>query len=226
MQRFIWSIILLVYFSINASWAESAKTVAVKKETATFDLDIKYPQGFANKNIDKVVKAYIDETQRADANPDSSDMPDAPGKNSLHIDYKIPFENKNAVSLLFSISTYSRGAAHPNNAVRTFNFIDGKEVTLGELFKPESNYLSKIAAFSRSAILKKKISDENWVTTGTNPTQENYRNWYFSADGLAVVFDTYQVAAYVYGPQTVTIPKTKLTNLLRPEVAKVLWGSQ
>ncbi|KTC86316.1 DUF3298 and DUF4163 domain-containing protein [Legionella brunensis] len=226
MLRLIWGFVLVLSLTINIVWADVPKTITVKKETSTFDLDIKYPQGFTNKNVDEVVKAFIDKTQSADANPDANDIPNAQGKNSLYIDYKIEFQNKNALSLLFSISSYSRGAAHPNNVVKSFNFIDGREVTLDDLFKPGSNYLPEIAKLSRAAILEKKISEENWVVTGTNPTQENYRNWYFTADGLAIVFDTYQVAAYVYGPQTVTITKSKLINWLRPEVAKALWGNQ
>ncbi|CEK11360.1 DUF3298 and DUF4163 domain-containing protein [Legionella hackeliae] len=227
MQKLISGLVLLTAFAINTVWAESPTTVTLKKESATFDLDLKYPQGFANKNIDNIVKTFIDETQRADFNPDSDAASDAPGKNSLHIDYKLQFQNKNAVSLLFNISVYNRGAAHPNNTVRTFNFIDGKEVLLADLFMPESNYLAAISKISQAAIIEKKISDDNdWITKGTEPTKENYRNWYFTNDGLAIVFDTYQVAAYVYGPQTVTIPKSKLANWLRPEVAKTLWGNQ
>ncbi|KTD18838.1 endo-1,4-beta-xylanase-like protein [Legionella lansingensis] len=226
MQKYILAIVLMSVCLVHPALANTPKTVVVKKETATFDLDLKYPQGFADKNIDKTVKAFIDETQKADANPDAKDVPDAPGKNSLYVDYKTEFQNKNAISLLFTISVYNRGAAHPNNTVKSFNFIHGKEITLTELFKPNSEYLLTIAKLSKAALQEKKISDENWLTTGTNPTAENYRNWYFTADGLAIVFDTYQVAAYVYGPQTVMIAKSKLKNLLRPEIVKAVWGSQ
>ncbi|KTD13367.1 DUF3298 and DUF4163 domain-containing protein [Legionella jamestowniensis] len=226
MKKLLGGLMLVVALATNLTWAESPTTVKIKKENATFDLDIKYPQGFANKNIDKTVKNFIDETQRADFNPDTDEASDAPGKNSLYIDYKLEFQNQNAVSLLFTISVNNRGAAHPNNSIKTFNFIDGKEVTLADLFKSDTNYLPEIAKFSRMTLLEKKISDEEWVAKGTEPTEENYRNWHFVKDGVAIVFDTYQVAAYVYGPQTVIISKSKLANWLRPEVAKALWGNQ
>ncbi|ASQ45298.1 DUF3298 and DUF4163 domain-containing protein [Legionella clemsonensis] len=224
MQKWLSGLIALIIFAVNPVWAESPTTVTIKKETPTFDLDIKYPQGFANRNIDKVIKAFIDETQQADSNPDASTASTS-GKNSLYIDYKLPFQNEKAVSLLFTVSVYS-GGAHPNNTVKTFNFIEGQEITLADVFKPESPYLSQIAKVSRAAILEKKLSDEKWVITGTEPTADNYRNWNFTKDGIAIVFDTYQVAAYVYGPQTVEIPRSKLANWLRPEIAKVLWGTQ
>ncbi|MDI9818154.1 MULTISPECIES: DUF3298 and DUF4163 domain-containing protein [unclassified Legionella] len=225
MHKLVWGVVLSFCFLINSAWAGSLETVVIRKETANFDLQLKYPQGFADKTIDIAVKKLIDNLQKADTNTDSSDSLADEGKSSLYVDYKIKFQNRNATSLLFMISTYTSGAAHPNNTVQSLNFIQGKEMTLAQLFKPDSGYLTKIAALGRAAVLKKKISDNDWVISGTKPTQENYQNWYFTADGLAIVFDTYQVAAYVYGPQTVKISRSELGNWLRPEVAKVVWGN-
>lgn len=228
MQRSILSVILLFGVIFNTLWAKPPKTVVIKKETANFDLQIKYPQGFAEKGVDTAVQSLIDDIQKADSNTDTDeDLPaDLPGKNSLYIDYKTEYKTKNAISLVFMISTYTRGAAHPNNSIKTLNFINGQVVTLDQLFKPNSDYLNKLADISRTILLKKKISDNDWVTKGTEPTQENYQSWHFTQDGLAIVFDTYQVAAYVYGPQTVKISKSKLINWIRPEVAKAVWGNQ
>lgn len=218
---------LLLFVSLGNAWALAPKTVVIEKDTTDFYLQIKYPQGFADKNIDTAVQALIADTQKADTPVVDKNLPvDAPGKNSLYIDYKTKFQNKNALSLLFTISTYSRGAAHPANSVKSLNLLNGKVVTLDQLFKPNSDYLTKIAEQSKTAIMEKKIADKEWVTKGTSPTQDNYKNWYFTKNGLALVFDTYQVAAYVYGPQTVEIPKTTLVNWLRPEVVNAVWGKQ
>lgn len=225
MKRLIYATILLC-FSLG-SWALVPKTVEIKKETAEMDLQIKYPQGFADKSIDTAVLTLIEALQKADTPKNEAKLPaDVPGKNSLYIDYKTQFQNKQALSLVFSISTYSRGAAHPANQVKSLNFLKGLVVNLEQLFKPNSDYLTKIAALSRESIMKKKISDKDWVTKGTQPTTENYKNWFFTKNGLAIVFDTYQVAAYVYGPQTVEISKVELKNFLRPEVVNAVWGNR
>ncbi|MGQ3888820.1 DUF3298 and DUF4163 domain-containing protein [Legionella sp. CNM-1927-20] len=208
----------------NSIWAQP-KTVTVKKETKTFILDLKYPQGFKESQINQVIKTFITKTKNAqDMSGSSPFTTNLPGKDSLYIDYKIVYQNPRVVSLLFNISTYSRGAAHPNNSVKTFNFIDGKEISLQDIFKPNSKYLEEIANYCRSQLLKNKDLDEKWITEGTQAINKNYRNWNFSEKGLAIVFDTYQVAAYVYGPQTIIIPLSSLASL-RPEMRKLIWGN-
>lgn len=225
MKRLIYATILLC-ISLG-SWALVPKTVELKKETAEMDLQIKYPQGYADKSIDTAVLAFIDALHKADTPKNQEKLPsDVPGKNSLYINYQTKFQNKQALSLLFSISSYSRGAAHPANQVKSLNFLNGLVVNLDQLFKPNSDYLAKIAKWSRESMMKKKISDVDWVTKGTQPNAENYKNWFFTKNGLAIVFDTYQVAAYVYGPQTVEIPKNELNKVLRPEIVNAVWGKQ
>ncbi|WP_419419065.1 DUF3298 domain-containing protein [Legionella sp. D16C41] len=209
----------------NPLWAQP-KTVTVKKETKTFILELKYPQGFNQGQIDQVIQTFITTTKNAQNMSDSDSFTETlPGKNSLYIDYRIAFQNKHVVSLEFDVSTYSSGAAHPNNTIRTFNFIDGKQINLKDIFKPNVNYLTTIANYCRAELLKKKDFDKKWINDGTEAEIENYSDWTFDKKGLAIIFDTYQVAAYVYGPQTIIIPQSLLETALRPEVKKIIWGN-
>lgn len=230
MKKFIISLLGLSYFLLHSLvWAEPPKTIVIKRETANFDLSIRYPEGFPDAEVGERIKAFIAESQKSAADleaPDVKQTGDTFGKSSLYIDYKIEFQNKNALSILFTVSAYSQGAAHPSNSVKTFNFIQGQSVTLDHLFVPSSNYLNQIATICRKALGKKKMTDRDWLIKGTTATQENYRNWHFTKEGLAIVFDTYQVAPYFYGPQTVKIPKSELKNWLRPDVTKAVWGNQ
>lgn len=214
----------------NDVWSAlmAPRTVIIKTETATDIIDIKYPQGFADKQIDAAVSELISQAQKSfeKPDPDLADLPaDIPGKNGLNIAYQLMFQNKRALSLLFNLSAYARGAAHPANSVQTLNFIDGKPVSLADLFKKDTGYLAKIAEFSLKVLQKKNISDAEWLNKGTSATAINYKNWYFNQKGIAIVFDTYQVAAYVYGPQTVTIPRSVIQDFIRPDIAKTLWGN-
>lgn len=228
MKKSILILFCLLNMVLSSLWAMPPKTVIIKSDTAEFDLQIKYPQDFSSKTIDKAVLEFIEATRKANTNhPKNNKVPNgAPGINSLYVDYNIEFENKTALSLLFSISTFAQGAAHPNNSVSTLNFINGEKVSLGQLFQDKSDYLTMLAEFSLAALNKKDIDDKDWIKKGSEGTADNYKNWYFSNNGLVIVFDTYQVAAYVYGPQTVEIPKSKLINILRPEVVRAVWGSQ
>lgn len=221
---------LLGLLTINA-WTSPAtvKTVSINKETAATIINIKYPQGFKNKSIDQAVIKLVDNAQQSFAKPDPSaeKLPnDLPGKNSLNIDYKIMYQDKKAVSIFFSLSMFTRGAAHPANSIEILNFIDGKPVSLSDLFKPDSSYLTKIADHARTVLQKRDLnSDKTWLNDGTKAVASNYKNWYFTPFGISIVFDTYQVAAYVYGPQTVEISKAQFKSWLRPSVAAMVWSS-
>ncbi|WP_347251721.1 DUF3298 domain-containing protein [Legionella sp.] len=217
---------VLLFFSIS-TWALDSQTVTIKKETPEMDLQIKYPQGFTDKRIDTAVLNLVARLQKEDSLKSSKGELSVAklGKSSLYIDYKTVFQNAHAVSLFFSISAYTQGAAHPANSVRSLNFLNGQEITMDQLFKPKTNYLAKVAEISRRAMKKKKISDNDWIAKGTEPTIKNYQTWLFNKEGITIVFDTYQVAAYVYGPQKVKISKTELSDLLRPEIANSVWGN-
>lgn len=210
-------------------WASPAtiKTVSIQQETPTAIINIKYPQGFSHPSINKAVLKLINDARESFGKPDptQADLPkDLPGKNSLNIDYKIMYQEKKAVSIFFSFSLYSRGAAHPANTVKIVNFLDGKPVLMGDLFKANTPYLTTIASYCHTILQKKQLSDEKWLNDGTQAVAKNYQNWYFTPFGVAVVFDTYQVAPYVSGPQTVQVPRTQFNTWLRPPVVAKVWS--
>ncbi|CZG29187.1 TPA: DUF3298 and DUF4163 domain-containing protein [Legionella pneumophila] len=215
----------LLFYSFLAS---AITTEVIKKETAEYLLDIKYPQGFQSNGVNQAVKEFITNQQKSFMNElsEDADTPaDAPGKTGLNITYSIPYQSTNALSVRFNISIYHRGAAHPSNAVKVLNFIKNQPVQLSDLFVPGSDYLQPIADLAKKEITAKKISDENWIKEGTKPIQENYSIWHFTKKGIAIVFNTYQVAAYVYGEQTVDIPLSLISAMVKPEISKAVWGN-
>lgn len=212
---------------LNVTLAHAIAPVVIKKETANYILDIKYPQGFQSPEVNSVIKDFIEKTQKgfmSELSQDADTPADAPGKTGLNIVYSIPYKSKNALSVRFDVSIYHRGAAHPSNKIVVENFIAGHSVQLADLFVEGADYLKPIAAFSRQAITAKKISDEKWISEGTKPTAENYQVWAFNKKGISILFNSYQVAAYVYGPQTVVIPLATLSSLIKPELSKTVWS--
>ncbi|HAT1595458.1 TPA: RsiV family protein [Legionella pneumophila] len=208
--------------------ASAITTEVIKKETAGYLLDVKYPQGFQNNGVNQAVKEFIINQQKSFMNElsEDADTPaDAPGKTGLNITYAIPYQSASALSVRFNISIYHRGAAHPSNTVKVLNFIKSQPVQLSDLFVPGSDYLQPIANLAKKEITAKKISDENWIKEGTKPTQENYSIWHFTKNGIAIVFNTYQVAAYVYGEQTVDVPLSLISAMVKPEISKAVWGN-
>ncbi|RUR27500.1 DUF3298 and DUF4163 domain-containing protein [Legionella qingyii] len=208
-----------------ATWA--VNPISIKKETPVYIIDVKYPQGFSDPRINAVVQDFMEKTKRSffkEIAADTDIPADAPGKSGLNVTYSLPYKTKNALSVSFNISIYHRGAAHPSNTVAVLNFIHGSQVELADLFRPETNYLKPIASFCSKKITEKNLSDKKWIEEGTKPVEKNYKIWSFSANGINIIFDTYQVAAYVYGPQTVKIPLSQISSLLNPEVKHSVWG--
>lgn len=212
---------------LNCLLAHAITPAVIKKETANYILDIKYPQGFKSLTVNSAIQDLITSTQKdfmSELSEDADTPADAPGKTGLNITYSVPYKTKTALSVRFDISIFHKGAAHPSNTVVMKNFINGKEVKLPDLFVTGSDYLNPIAAAAKKTITAKNISDEQWISEGTKPTAENYSVWYFTDKGIAIIFNSYQVAAYVYGEQTVKIPLALIFRLVKPAIAKTVWG--
>lgn len=205
------------------------KNITENKENSKYIFDIQYPQAFSNNAIDDNVKKYIEESKKnfvIDLKQHDSVPADAPGKSGLNIKYQVLYQQNDAVSIRFDSSVFHKGAAHPLNTIRVLNFVQGKPVKLDTLFIKKSNYLKLIADKSNRAITAKKISDTKWIDEGTKATAENYRNWAFNKEGVEIFFESYQVAAYVYGDQSVLIKLEDIKTILKTDILKSVWNAQ
>ncbi|HTX90085.1 MAG TPA: RsiV family protein [Anaerolineales bacterium] len=131
--------------------------------------------------------------------------------------YKVLSPAGNILSIKFDILIYIAGAAHPVSHSRTvtYDLEAGSDVTLDQLFLPNSNYLDLIANYCSTELGKRNI-DFGANSSGAAPLPENYTNWNVTAQGLLITFDEYQVAAYVAGPQEVTVPYSELQSIIDP----------
>lgn len=136
----------------------------------------------------------------------------------LNLTYTLVSQYDEVWSLKFDLSYYSDGAAHPGDHSLTLNYDLGqsRELTLGDLFLPNSNYLEAISAYC-IAELGKQLFFEGPFTDGAQPTPENYRNWNITPAGLMVTFNTYQVGPGAAGPQTVVVPWNQLSAQIDPQ---------
>ncbi len=220
--------ILSVLFIVFSVAAQAVTPASLKKETSTYIIDVKYPQGFKDANVNTVVKDFIEQTQKSffsELSEDENVALDVSGKSGLNITYSIPYQKNNALSVRFNVSIYHRGAAHPLNTTAVLNFVNNRQVELADLFVNGADYLKIISEISSKEITAKDISDAKWIKEGTKPVAENYHVWAFSPKGLEIIFDSYQVAAYVYGPQVVSIPLSAISAMLKPEIQKTVWKS-
>lgn len=138
---------------------------------------------------------------------------------SFNASYMVIYQGSGIWSLKFEFSGFADGAAHPYHYSLTYNYDleQGKRISLEELFPADSDYLSALSSYCIAELSKRDIGFYGGFQQGAEPTPENYRNWNITANGLLVTFDEYQVAPYAAGPQTVTVPYSKLSTLINPQ---------
>ena len=216
---------LLWCFLTTSTWSMTTKVIKDTNKEKNYSLNIAYPYLNENNAFNRVVKARLAEIKndfeiQVSKNINSSMA--LPGENILKVSYKIKYQKGQLVSLLFEQFTFYKGAAHPNTTFFSMNFYGNKLITLNSLFKNESNYLNKIASFCIYELSKKNISDRNWISEGAAAKLKNYAVWNIHDNGLDITFNPYQVAAYVYGKQSVIVPLSVFESELKKSSHK-LW---
>lgn len=124
-----------------------------------------------------------------------------------------------SVSYIFQIDSYTLGA-HGNTFFRTFTFDleSGKELSLADLFVPDSSYIEKLSALSRKMLpaLVGEYLDKAMLADGTTADSKNFEAFFLDGTSFVIIFPPYAVAPYVAGPQTLAIPLTALADVLKP----------
>lgn len=117
------------------------------------------------------------------------------------------------------------GMAHPNTVIRSYNYCitsGGLLTDISSLFLHQSDFLKYISDYC-IAELKTKAQKNGYtninemIETGASPDLKNFSVWNLSEDALNITFNAYQVAPYVFGIQSVSIPLINMTNMINPE---------
>lgn len=136
----------------------------------------------------------------------------------FNLTYTLASQYDEIWSLKFDLSYYSDSAAHPGDHSLTLNYdlSQSRELTLDDLFLPNSNYLEAISAFCIAELSRQMFFEEPF-SDGAQPTSNNYRNWNIAPEGLMITFDTYQVGPGAAGPQRVMVPYEQLSAEIDPQ---------
>lgn len=138
-------------------------------------------------------------------------------KETLQITYTTA-SSPHTLSYIFTIYEDTLGA-HGNTFFKTFTFDtkSGALLPLGDLFIPSSSYLSTLSVISRTKLpaLIGQGADTAMIKIGTEPTADNFANFYLDGSNLVLLFPPYAVAPYAAGPQTLRIPLSQLSSTLK-----------
>lgn len=142
--------------------------------------------------------------------------------NTYDAHYKSVFQKNNFLSIVYIVSWYGAGAAHPNYHFETFNFLltplfEIDDIT--KLFKNPQKSFVHIQEYLRNelinipqeidengkAIGEDKLLDVKWVKSGTEDWH-SFSAYAFSEDGIVIYFPLYQIGSRAVGSHKITIP--------------------
>ena len=133
--------------------------------------------------------------------------------------YKI-YQGRGVSTVLLDFSAYT-GGAHGSHYLKSINYNkENNRITIGDLFKPETNYLSKLSETSRINLKEQHAQNiDSWAEDGTSPTTDNFSTFYIDSEGmLNIVFQPYQVAPWASGVVEVFIDmETELKDVVSEE---------
>jgi hypothetical protein len=166
-----------------------------------------------NEAVDRLVTADV---ERFKQTLQGEPVQENEWQNTFDLSHRVVYASDEIVSVLMDINIYYAGAAHPMLTAEVFNYDieQGKILDLGELFEPDTAYLSLISAYCTHQLQETQVLE---FPEGAVPTLENYRNWNITVDGILITFDPYQVASYAIGRQSVTVPYAVLRDVIRKD---------
>lgn len=178
--------------------------------------------------------------------PDPRTFPEfADRQLQLRIDFKLAARTDDFVSVR-ETGFQDTGGAHPApvDAAIVYDMHARRTLPLDDLFAQPDAARKAIAEYARAELMRKmlaqapkpdegspqaiaqwKANAQRMVVEGTAPTSQNFANFIVRAGaqpgdpspGLMLIFPPYQVAAYVYGTQTVDVPARVFAVDLKPQ---------
>ena len=136
----------------------------------------------------------------------------SPGPSYLENDVDIFYFGSGLVSVRFNFELYL-GGAHPIHYTKILNFDvnTGSHLALSQMFTGGADYLTPLSTFCTTELTTSGVLE---FAGGTTPVAGNYALWNFSATGLTITFEEYQVASYAVGRQEVEVPYAALAGIL------------
>ena len=148
--------------------------------------------------------------------------------------YKDPIIVGKVISIQYDIDWYGAGAVHPNYHFLTFSFLLEPLTqiqSLEEIFREPKMALRGVRNYIREQLYNFRVGDNSQDEfANLDPDQidkgtmdyDDFSAFVFRPNGVEILFAPYQVAAYVYGPQSVEIPYEEIASLIKNEYLNAL----
>lgn len=183
--------------------------------------DIAYPQidrpsGEAERRWNVAVRARA----AADATtPPTGENPQM----DVWLDYNVKWATPALISVVFDVSWYGHGAAHPNSGQTAFNWLieDKRVLAPTDLFDDGKPWRDALARVVFAQLQQRGAANELFVKSATELARlvADPRRWALESDGLHILFEQYEVGPYVLGHPEVIVAWADLKPMLRAHAA-------
>ena len=206
--------------------SEQALVRSGKVRTTRYEIDASYPE-FDGPNVDfsAVNKAFATSAQKGADDAVPGNDSGGPGIDQIWTylqSFQLfrPAPTSVSVATTFYIFT---GGAHGSSGV-TAKLVDlrtGRSVAPADVFVAGSEWKRTITEITK-ADLKRQFVERPGFPEALEPAafdklMDDPERYLFKADALEIIFNQYDVAAYVMGRYTVDIPYSRLTSLIRKD---------
>ena len=217
---------------------------AIHQTDEFYDIHVEYPQfkgiDSLNAEISGIVEEKISNFKKESqgnwqARLETSDMdnpvPETPEAPFSFIAEWEPVQlNSEYISFVLRLYYYT-GGAHGLNEVHAFNYslTERKEIGIMDFLGNSQPALEKLSELAQGQVTVQLQSEgmetddflKEMIENGTEPVEENYRNFNFDYNSLTIYFQQYQVAPGAAGQITVTLYKSQLeSNSIESEYLK------
>ena len=200
-----------------------------------FEAQLEYPD-FQGKHFDALnefvrekmlgmLKKFREDVVYANADDEQDLM-------TLHFEmtssFAIAILHSNLVSIRFIVHSFA-GGAHGSTRTETVNALldPFTPLRLSSVFPDLSKGVADLSNYCVDFLLKSPTypHDEGWVKSGAGPKPSNFSKFNFTAEGLLVTFDEYQIDCYAAGRSEVVVPYSvfgdNFDSRIRSELFKI-----
>lgn len=202
-----------------------SEEVHLKSERLRYEIDVIYPQIIGSderhiRRLNQHLEELATTAYQGWLHPSKEDLeyyrngPHSEVFNSVDLDYEVFLASDTLLSICFNVTSYGIGAGHAVEYILVLNYDlqSKKQLTLSNVFKPNSNYREILATYCLEELTRKVTSESVRSFEG-----ETFEKWVVTPHGIVVTFEECTIFSCSQGEKKVEIPFAILKPLLKPD---------
>lgn len=203
------------------------KTIMMEKkpeinvENEYYKINIKKPQ-ITSASVQKEIDAWIDHSVKQLKN-EAMESKQYIEENNVQYELSLnpeihQYGNLETIHLTEYVFT---GGNHYMRQDKTYHIdtTSKEQKNITDFLKNKETDFTRLAYLSKMKLMEyskqeQLLLDSEWIAEGTSPTTEHYEYFYFTKDGLTIVFPPYQVGPWSAGEIKITLENKEIETIM------------